>query len=47
MPIGMQSYYAIPAYNNVAASSFYSHMPLGSSSYMNGFGVLAPVVPIQ
>jgi hypothetical protein len=29
-------------YNNVAAASFYSHLPFGSSGYMNGFGMAPP-----
>jgi hypothetical protein len=32
-----------PQYNNVATSSFYSHLPFGNSGYMNSFGT--PLIP--
>ena len=44
---GIQNYYQMPNYNNVAAASFYSHMPFGSSAYMGGFGGMGPLVPLQ
>jgi hypothetical protein len=44
----MPSYYGMPNnYNNIAAASFYSHMPFGSSAYMGGFGPMSPLVPMQ
>jgi hypothetical protein len=34
----------LQTYNNVAAASFYSQMPFGSSAYMGGFGGMTPLM---
>jgi hypothetical protein len=42
---GMPQINSFQNYNNVAAASFYSHLPFGSSAYMNGFGGGGSLMP--
>ena len=45
MPMNVDPNNMMPVYNNnVATSSFYSHMPFGNSGYMNSFGG-TPLIP--